>query len=69
VDKAGDVYVVDFEGGAHTAKAHVEKLAAGSTTPVPFTDLDHPGGVAVDDAGNVYVVDRNHRRVVTLTSG
>ncbi len=34
------------------------KLAAGtgSQTVLPFTDLNGPDGVAVDSAGNVYVV-------------
>ena len=37
----------------------VLKLAAGSNTPtvLPFTGLNSPKGVAVDTAGNVYVID------------
>jgi serine/threonine-protein kinase len=44
-------------------------LAAGSTTQavLPFTGLNHPTGVAVDAAGDVYVADRG--RVVMLAAG
>jgi serine/threonine-protein kinase len=34
--------------------------------PLPFTDLENPDGLAVDDAGNVYVSDGGHRRVLKL---
>ena len=55
MDTAGDVYVTD--GG----NKQVLKLAAGSSTPtvLPFTGLNGPGGVAVDTAGNVYVLDHS----------
>jgi len=36
---------------------------------LPFTGLDHPYGVAVDGAGNVYVADHNNDRVVKLPAG
>ena len=74
VDGAGDVYV------AETRTNQVIKLAAGSNTQtvLPFTGLDlfHGGvnddsiaGVAVDAAGNVYVSDPGHNRVVKLAAG
>jgi DNA-binding beta-propeller fold protein YncE len=46
-------------------------LQAGSSTPtkLPFTGLFVPKGVAVDAAGNVYVVDSGNRRVVKLPAG
>jgi serine/threonine-protein kinase len=60
VDAAGNVYV----GGTPS----LQKLAAGSATPtvLPFTGLDQPYGVAVDAAGNVYVTDAWHNRIVKL---
>ena len=49
----------------------VLKLAAGSTTQtvLPFTGLNHPAGVAVDTAGNLYVVDWGNNRVLKLAAG
>ncbi|EUA51216.1 NHL repeat family protein [Mycobacterium xenopi 3993] len=36
---------------------------------LPFTDLNHPDGVAVDTAGNVYVTDTDNNRVLKLEGG
>jgi serine/threonine-protein kinase len=36
---------------------------------VPFTGLSNPIGVAVDDAGSVYVTDDDNKRVVKLAAG
>ncbi len=47
------------------------KLAAGSNTQtdLPFDGLNHPDGVAVDPAGNVYVTDTDNNRVLKSTAG
>ena len=74
VDTAGNVYV------AETRTNQVFKLAAGShsQTVLPFTGLDlfddgvidtFTASVAVDTAGNVYVTDSGHNRVVKLAAG
>jgi DNA-binding beta-propeller fold protein YncE len=49
----------------------VLKLPAGSTTQIelPFTGLNHPWGVGVDSAGNVYVVADDNNRVLKLPAG
>jgi DNA-binding beta-propeller fold protein YncE len=53
VDSVGDLYGTD--GG----NKQVVKFAAGSSTAsvLPFTGLNGPRNVAVDGAGNVYVLD------------
>lgn len=65
LDKAGDVYVTS-EG----MYGRVVELAPGSSAPtvLPFTGLYQPQGLAVDNAGAVYVADFNNR-VVKLTAG
>lgn len=72
VDSAGAVYVtasVQEEGGT---RGQVLKLAANASTPTtlpfafPVTALGGPTGVAVDNAGTVYVADDLVRR---LTAG
>ena len=41
-----------------------------STRPVlPFTGLHHPGGLAVDTAGDVYVTDYFNNRLVECPAG
>jgi serine/threonine protein kinase, bacterial len=65
LDKAGDVYVTS-EG----MYGRVVELPRGSSTPavLPFSGLYQPQGLAVDNAGAVYVADFNNR-VVKLTAG
>lgn len=66
VSSGGDVY------GADNSNREVFKRPAGSndTTTLPFTGLNGPNGVAVDGAGNVYVIDNSgFGRVVKLAAG
>jgi serine/threonine-protein kinase len=58
---AGDVYVTD--------KSRVLKLATGWNTPteLPFV-VPNPMGVAVDDAGDVFVTDGGNGRVLKLSA-
>jgi len=46
-------------------------LPAGATaaTPLPFTGLNDPQGLAVDTEGNVYVTDRGNAGVLQLRRG
>ena len=43
--------------------------AYGPQVTLPFTGLNQPLGVAVDTAGNLYVVDAGNNRVLTLAAG
>jgi serine/threonine-protein kinase len=65
LDKADNVYV-SSEGmyGRVVELAH----ASNTTTVLPFTGLFEPQGLAVDNAGAVYVADFNNR-VVKLAAG
>jgi serine/threonine protein kinase, bacterial len=58
-------------GPSRAAFAAVLKLAAGSSTQIvlPFISLNYPHGVAVDTAGNLYVIDSSSQRVVKLPAG
>ncbi len=65
LDKAGNVFVTS-EG----MYGRVVELPSGSSTPavLPFSGLYQPQGLAVDNAGAVYVADFNNR-VVELAAG
>jgi serine/threonine protein kinase, bacterial len=64
VDNTGDVFVTEHDSN------QVLKLPAGSNTPtvLPFTGLKNPDGVAVDNAGNIYIADRGNDRTVKLAA-
>ncbi|MCV7164831.1 hypothetical protein [Mycobacterium stomatepiae] len=65
MDDADTVYVAD------AGNNRVVKMDAGATTPValPFTGLNFPNSVAVDQSKNVYVTDLNNNRVLKLAAG
>jgi serine/threonine protein kinase, bacterial len=41
-------------------------LSQTSQVALPFNGPDHPSGVAVDSAGNLYVTDDDNNRVLKL---
>jgi streptogramin lyase len=73
VDAAGNAYGINGGGvdprGACCMAIHVLKWQVGSRAPrvLPFTGMINGSGLAVDAAGNVYVVDGN--RVLKLAAG
>jgi sugar lactone lactonase YvrE len=80
IDAGGNVYVTDGQvrmvksaNGSYVpvGKLRVVRLAAGSNeqTVLPFTDLQSPGGLAVDGAGNVFVSDAHNYRMLELPAG
>ncbi|WP_167857890.1 NHL repeat-containing protein [Mycobacterium sp. DL99] len=66
VDATGDVYLTD------AVNKRILKVAAGTTEPteVPAAGLNSPTDVAVDGAGNVYVIDNSgFGQIVKLAAG
>jgi len=74
VDDDGNVYIadtenhrirkVDAESGVITTIAGTgEEGYGGDEGPATEAKLNWPTGVAVDDAGNVYIADRNNERI------
>lgn len=61
----------DATTGTDTDNNRVVKLEAESNNQVvlPFTDITAPWGIAVDEAGTVYVTEHNTNQVVKLLAG
>lgn len=74
VDVSGDIFVADQ--GARPDQAHIAWFAAslnGNIMPArqiigPHTELTAPGGIAIDKAGETFVVDRASNRVLIFAS-
>ena len=49
--------------------AYLLRPNASRQTVLPFTGLNQPCAVAVDTAGDLYVIDSGNNRVVKLTAG
>lgn len=62
----GLVYATDtYQIFVFTTKGEfVRQFGKPGTGP---SDLDHPGGIAVDTSGRIYVSDSNHNRVIAFT--
>ena len=72
LDSAGDIYVADQDNqriqklapdGRLLAKFGSGSLAEGQMAPGAFDD---PSGVAVDPAGNIWVIENDNKRVQKL---
>ncbi|WP_081282635.1 serine/threonine-protein kinase PknD [Mycobacterium asiaticum] len=62
VGEGDDLYVSD----GHANKVVKLVKASNTSDPLPFQGLKNPQGIAVDAAGNVYVVDSGNNRVLKL---
>jgi uncharacterized protein (TIGR03437 family) len=76
VDSAGNLYIADF------STSRVRKVTGGMITtvaggglpivdsvPATSTQLNWPAGVAVDNAGNLYIADTDNNRVRKVSNG
>jgi len=75
LDGAGNVYIADFEnslvrkvdvnGTITTVAGNVEGGSgfSGDGGPATVAQLNHPDGVALDTAGNLYIADSNNNRI------
>ena len=77
VDAAGNVYVADYDNSTVrkvTAAGVVSTLAGNAGTsgssdgPGGAARFNHPGAVAVDAAGNVYVIDTSNQTVREISA-
>ena len=71
VDNARNVYVTDGAGTYETTGVNPNRVLRlpGGMSPqadVPFTGLNRPLGLAVDNAGSLYLADNRNGRVMKL---
>jgi len=82
VDAAGNLYIADpySDGGGRIRKVTpagtISTVAGNGLTggggdggPATSASLNVPNGVAVDSVGNLYIADRNNRRIRRVTPG
>jgi sugar lactone lactonase YvrE len=78
VDASGNVYVADagndrirvIAAGSRNVRTYAGRGVAGyADGPADHAEFDHPTGVAVDAAGNVYVADAHNNRVRVIAAG
>jgi uncharacterized protein (TIGR03437 family) len=77
LDAAGNIYVADTwnnrvrkltRAGTITTVAGSGNLgAAGDGGPATAANINHPYGIAVDSAGNLYIADTNNNRIREVT--
>ena len=77
LDDAGNLHIADSEnhrirkvdstGTITTIAGTGERGFGGDGGPAAQAQLNSPRGVALDDAGNLYIADRGNRRIRILT--
>jgi uncharacterized protein (TIGR03437 family) len=78
VDAAGNLYIADFgssrirkvsNGVITTVAGNGTQDFSGDNGPATSAQLDAPRGVAVDSAGNLYIVDYSNHRIRKVSNG
>jgi uncharacterized protein (TIGR03437 family) len=76
VDSAGNLYMVDNSRIRKVSNGIITTVAGNGTAgfsgdngPATSAELNDPGGVAVDSAGNLYIADTENQRIRKVSSG
>jgi uncharacterized protein (TIGR03437 family) len=77
VDSSGNVYIADANNGVirmvsstttgTTTSTTISTIVGGSATP--FTQLNHPDGLALGPGGTIYIADTGNKRIAKFANG
>jgi len=65
---AAAIAILGIVGNLDTPRRS-HQVSYASPVELPFTGLNYPAGVAVDTAGDVYITEAGHNRVLKLPAG
>ena len=75
-DSAGNLYIVDSGRIRKVSNGVIDTVAgigifgfSGDNGPATSAQLNYPGGVAVDSAGNLYIADTGNHRIRKVSGG
>ena len=75
-DSAGNLYIADASRIRKVSKGVITTVAgigtygySGDNGPATSAQLDYPGSVAVDSAGNLYIADTGNHRIRMVSNG
>ena len=78
VDSAGNLYIADTlnnrirkvsNGVITTVAGNGTQGSSGDNGPATSAQLNYPGGIAVDSAGNLYIADSGNERIRKVSNG
>ena len=76
VDSAGNLYIAEWASNQvrKVSNGVITTVAGGGSSlgdngPATSAQLSHPGGIAVDSAGNLYIADQGNGRIREVSNG